>query len=152
MRQLTWMGAEVIISMAQTSTCDRSRELIVNQAQAIMNQVFVVSANASELAGVGRSLIVDPEGIVRAEAPSESSIVLTDVLNLDDVTKVRELGVCGVSRPWSQFRESDTPLSLPIYAGRIDPQTWNPKDRNESRHCQSKTACAGKATFRSLSR
>ena len=125
-RQLTWMGADVIVNQSQTSTCDRAQEQILLQANAIFNQVFILSANAAAPAGTGQSLIVDPEGRVRVQAPSESPARLTDVLNLEDVDRVRRYGTAGLNRPWSQFHATDAVLELPIYSGRIDPREWRP--------------------------
>jgi predicted amidohydrolase len=67
-RQLAGLGAEFIVAPTQTTTCDREQELILIRAAAIANQVFLVSANAAAPIGTGRSLIVDPEGRVRAQA------------------------------------------------------------------------------------
>ena len=71
------------------------------RANAIFNQLYVVSLNAGSPAGVGRSVIVDPEGLVRLHA-GEGDELLTDVLDLDAVTRVREYGIAGVSRLWDQ--------------------------------------------------
>ncbi len=125
-RQLAWMGAEVIINQAQTSTCDRAQEQILIRANAITNQVYIVSANAAAPAGTGQSLIVDPEGHVRVQLPSEAPACMTDVLNLDEVERVRTYGTAGLNRMWSQFNETDEPLELPVYSGRIEPQRWKP--------------------------
>ena len=122
-RQLASMGAEILLIPTQTTTCDREQELILLRAAAITNQVFVVSANASAPIGTGRSLVVDPEGRVRTEA-GDAEAVLSDVVDLDDVTRVRRFGTCGLTRPWSQFVENDVPLELPLYSGRIDPASW----------------------------
>ena len=54
-RQLAWLGAEVILFPAQTSTCDRAQELVLARAAAIANQVFVVSVNAAAPVGTGQS-------------------------------------------------------------------------------------------------
>ena len=124
-RQLAWMGAEVIINQAQTSTCDRAQEQILVRANAIFNQVFIVSANAATPSGSGQSLIADPEGNVRMQLPSESPSLLTDVLNLDEVDRVRQYGTAGLNRMWSQFKDGDATLELPIYGGRIDPLRWS---------------------------
>jgi len=124
-RQLAWMGAEVIINQAQTSTCDRAQELILVRANAIFNQVFIVSVNAAAPAGSGQSLIADPEGNIRMQLPSESPAFLTDVLNLDEVDRVRQYGTAGLNRMWSQFRQGDTALELPVYGGAIDPRCWS---------------------------
>jgi predicted amidohydrolase len=125
-RQLAWMGAEVIINQVQTSTCERAKELILIQANAIFNQVFIVSLNAAIPAGIGQSLIVDPEGNTRTQITSGSEAILTDVLNLEEVSRVRQYGTAGITRPWSQFNKDDLPLDLPIYKGCMDPLTWNP--------------------------
>jgi Predicted amidohydrolase len=125
-RHLAWMGAEVIVNPVMTTTSDRAQELVLARANAIVNQVFVVSVNTAGPTGTGRSLIVDPEGRVRAEAPGQGATVLTDVLDLDDVTRVRTFGTAGVNRMWDQFTDDDTPLDLPLYGGSLDPRRWHP--------------------------
>ncbi|WP_329429878.1 carbon-nitrogen hydrolase family protein [Streptosporangium sp. NBC_01495] len=124
-RHLAWMGAEVIVNPALTTTCDRPQELVLARAGAIVNQVYVVGVNAAAPVGTGHSLVVDPEGRVRTEA-GEAATVLTDVLDLDDVTRVRRYGTAGVNRMWNQFTEADQPIDLPLYQGRIDPSRWTP--------------------------
>lgn len=119
-RNLAWMGAELIVVPAQTSTIDREQELILARASAIQNQVFVAAANAAEPVGTGRSIIVDPEGLVRVQAPSESAAVVTDVINFDAVTRVREYGTCGLNRMWSQSRPGDPSITLPMYGGQLE--------------------------------
>ncbi|MGW2027354.1 carbon-nitrogen hydrolase family protein [Streptomyces decoyicus] len=125
-RHLAWMGAEVIINPVMTTTADRAQELVLARANAIVNQVFVLSVNTAGPTGTGRSLVVDPEGRVRTEAPDQGPAVLTDVLDLDEVTRVREFGTAGLNRMWDQFTDTDTPLELPLYDGRIDPRRWRP--------------------------
>jgi formamidase len=100
-RQLAWMGAEVVLQPTLTTTSDRNQELVMARANAIFNQLYVVSLNAGSPAALGRSLIVDPEGLVRLEAGGGEEL-LTDVLDLDAVTRVREHGTAGVSRIWDQ--------------------------------------------------
>ena len=111
-RHLAWRGAEVVVNPTQTTTSDRAQELVLARANAIVNQVFVVSVNAAAPVGVGRSLIVDPEGRVRVSADDPSPAVLTDVLDLDDVTRVRRFGTAGLNRMWEQFTDADRPLEL----------------------------------------
>lgn len=125
-RQLAWLGAGAIIAPTRTTTSDRAQELILTRANAIANQVYVLSVNVAAPTGVGQSLLVDPEGRVRVEA-NRSPEVLTDVIDLDDVARVREYGTSGLNRIWAQFRPDDSPLDLPAYAGRIDPKTWSPR-------------------------
>jgi formamidase len=107
-RQLAWMGAEVVLQPTLTTTSDRYQELVMARANAIFNQFYVVSLNAGSPAGLGRSVIVDPEGLVRLQA-GDGEEVLTDVLDLDAVTRVREHGTAGVSRLWEQAQRSLSP-------------------------------------------
>jgi formamidase len=107
-RQLAWMGAEAVLQPTLTTTSDRNQELVTARANAIFNQLYVVSLNAGSPAGLGRSLIADPEGLVRLEA-GDGEELLTDVLDLDAVTRVREHGTAGVSRLWEQAQRSLRP-------------------------------------------
>lgn len=128
-RHLAWMGAEVIVNPVMTTTADRAQELVLARANAMVNQVYVISVNTAGPVGTGRSLVVDPEGRVRVEAPDALPTVLTDVLDLDDVTRVRTHGTAGLNRVWDQFQDGDAPIELPLYQGRIDPRRWNPDRR-----------------------
>ncbi|MFF7777441.1 carbon-nitrogen hydrolase family protein [Streptomyces tanashiensis] len=115
-RQLAWLGAEIVIQPTLTPTRDREMELVCARANAWTNQVFVVNVNAADPAGVGQSTIVDPEGIVRQQAgPGEE--VLVDVIDLDTVTRVRAYGSAGINRPWSQLARYGESVSLPMYGG-----------------------------------
>jgi predicted amidohydrolase len=115
-RQLAWMGAEVILQPTLTTTSDRAAELVMARANAIFNQIYVVSVNAASPAGLGRSVIADPEGLVRYEAGSGEELI-TDVLDLDAVTRVREYGTAGVSRVWEQLDQAGSSIRLPMYEG-----------------------------------
>jgi formamidase len=114
-RQLAWMGAEVVLQPSLTTTTDRAAEIVMARANAIFNQLYVVSLNAAAPAGLGRSVIVDPEGIVRYQA-GDVEEAITDVLDLDAVTRVRRFGTAGVSRMWDQFQRLREELELPVYA------------------------------------
>src|SRR3954454_2138532 len=76
-RALAWQGAEVVLQPTLTTTSDREAELVLARANAIANQLYVVSLTAAAPAGLGRSLVVDPEGIVRREA-GDGEAVITD--------------------------------------------------------------------------
>jgi formamidase len=117
-RELAWMGAEVVLQPTLTTTIDRETELITARANAVFNQIYVVSLNAAAPAGLGRSLIVDPEGIVRYQAGSAEEVI-TDVLDLDAVTRVREYGTYGVSRMWDQFERRREQLRLSVYTDTV---------------------------------
>ncbi|MFI9246574.1 carbon-nitrogen hydrolase family protein [Streptomyces sp. NPDC053086] len=125
-RHLAWQGAEVIVNPVMTTTADRAQEVVLARANAIVNQVHVVSVNTAGPLGSGHSLVVDPEGRIRAEAAGDGSTILTDVIDLDDVTRVRRYGTAGVNRMWDQFTDTDAPIELPLYGGRLDPRTWRP--------------------------
>lgn len=112
-RNLAWMGAEVIIQPTQTKTSDRELELVLARANAIANQVYVVSPNYGALFGTGRSIVVDPEGNVLAQGGSGEEF-LTQVIDLDRVQAVRQNGTAGLNRLWQQLRDAPLP-DLPAY-------------------------------------
>ncbi|MFF1711932.1 carbon-nitrogen hydrolase family protein [Streptomyces sp. NPDC058268] len=115
-RQLAWLGAEIVIQPTLTPTRDREMELVCARANAWTNQVYVVNVNAGDPVGVGQSTVVDPEGIVRQQAgPGEETLV--DVLDLDTVTRVRRYGSAGINRPWNQIARYGTSVRLPMYGG-----------------------------------
>jgi formamidase len=113
-RQLAWMGAEVVLQPTLTTTSDRDAELVLARANAIVNQLYVVNLNAAMPAGLGRSLLVDPEGLVRRQA-GEGEELITDVIDVDAVQRVREHGTAGVSRMWDQAQRMLPGLELPVY-------------------------------------
>ncbi len=118
-RELAWMGAEVVLQPSLTTTSDRPQEIVMARANAIFNQFYVVSLNAGSPAGLGRSVIVDPEGLVRLQAGAGEEL-LTDVLDLDAVTRVREHGTAGVSRLWDQAARSGLCARQPRERERSD--------------------------------
>ncbi|TXS64419.1 carbon-nitrogen hydrolase family protein [Streptomyces sp. me109] len=134
-RHLAWMGAELIVNVVRTPTSDRAQEVVLNRANAITNQVFVASVNSAAPSGIGRSLVIDPQGTVRAETVDAGDSTLTDVIDLDEVSNVRRYGTAGLNRIWEQFRPGDPALELPLYGGRIDPATWNPTHTTEEPRC-----------------
>lgn len=123
-RHLAWMGAEVVLNLVKTTTPDRAQEVVLAQANSIVNQTFTVSVNCAGPVGEGRSLIVGPEGEVRHSSASAAPGVLVDTIDLDAVRLVRELGTAGSNRMWEQFLPTDAALELPLYDGRIDPSRW----------------------------
>ncbi|MEK8174978.1 nitrilase-related carbon-nitrogen hydrolase [Streptomyces sp. M19] len=67
-RHLAWQGADLVLNLVRTPTVDRAQEVVLARANAIVNQVFMASLNAAAPDGVGRSVVVDPEG-ARAPRP-----------------------------------------------------------------------------------
>jgi predicted amidohydrolase len=125
-RQLAWLGAEVVLNVVKTIGADRAQELVLARANAIVNQVYFLSVNAAGPVGQGRSIHVDPDGDVLAEAADAAPAVTVLELDLDRVTQVRESGTAGLNRLWHQFRPDDAPIHLPAYDGTITPGRWTP--------------------------
>jgi formamidase len=117
-RQLAWMGAELVLQPTLTTTVDRDAELVLARANAIANQLYVVSVNASAPSGLGRSAVIDPEGLVRVQASAGDELI-TDVLDLDAVTRVRAHGSFGLNRLLDQFDRLGPALELPMYGGYV---------------------------------
>ncbi|WP_406209425.1 carbon-nitrogen hydrolase family protein [Kitasatospora sp. NBC_01560] len=122
-RQLAWLGAEVVVQPTLTTTRDREMELVCARANAWTNQVYVVNVNAADPAAVGQSVIVDPEGIVRQQAGAGEE-TLVDVLDLDAVTRVRAYGSAGINRPWAQLARYGATIHLPMYGGGFRTPDW----------------------------
>ena len=115
-RQLAWLGADVIIQPTLTTTRDREMELVMARANAFTNQVFVVNLNASDPAGVGDSVLVDPEGTIMQQAGTGEE-TLFGVLDLDRVAVVRKYGTHGINRPWDELESKCNSLAFPMYGG-----------------------------------
>jgi formamidase len=120
-RSLAWQGAEAIFQVTLTGTSDRDAETVIARANAIVNQVAVVNVNAAAPVGNGRSLVVDPEGAVRYEAGTAEEVV-TAVLDLDQVQRVRERGSFGINRLWEEMDRVGPSLELPLYGGPYRPR------------------------------
>jgi predicted amidohydrolase len=120
-RSLAWQGAEAIFQVTLTGTSDRDAETVIARANAIVNQVAVVNVNAAAPVGNGRSLVIDPEGAVRYEAGVGEEVV-TAVLDLDQVQRVRERGSFGINRLWDEMDRVGPNLELPLYGGSYRPR------------------------------
>ncbi|MDQ4005374.1 MAG: carbon-nitrogen hydrolase family protein, partial [Actinomycetota bacterium] len=112
-RSLAARGAEVIVQPSLTTTPDREEEIVLARAHAIANQVYVVNPNAASTIGGGRSVAVDPEGRLLFEAGPGEEFVL-EVLDLERVGTVRELGTRGLNRVWEHFHEAP-PAAMEAY-------------------------------------
>ena len=93
-RILTLRGAEVLtVPAAFTLPTTRDHWEVLVRARAIENQCFVVAANQignhpGGLRSGGRSLIVDPWGLVLATAPDTECAIVAD-LDLDNLRDIR---------------------------------------------------------------
>ena len=111
-RTLAWMGAEVILQPTLTPTSDRELELTMCRANALFNQCYFISVNGIGTWGGGRSTMIDPDGRVLQEA-SASQTILTEIIDLDHVTRTREFGTLGLAQTLKQMR--DAGHTFPVY-------------------------------------
>ncbi|QIM17858.1 carbon-nitrogen hydrolase family protein [Leucobacter coleopterorum] len=125
-RQTAWLGADVILNIVKTTSPDREQELVLARANAIVNQVTVVSVNCAGPVGRGRSIVVDAEGFVMAEAGiGEETLVVT--IDPDHTAEVRGRGTMFTNRMWNQLQPGDAEIPLPMYNGTISPARWAPR-------------------------
>jgi len=115
-RSLVWLGAEVILHPTMTPTSDRDLEVVLSQANAIMNQCYFIDINGLGPWGGGRSTLVDPDGRV-LQVASTQECILTEMLDLDRVHRTREYGNLGLAQTLKQLR--DTNIKFPPYAHDI---------------------------------
>lgn len=93
-RALADLGAHVVtMPSAFTTTTGRDHWEVLVRARAIENQVFVIAANqcgkhGAGLESYGRSMIVDPWGLVLAQAADGEGIAVAD-LDVGAVARVR---------------------------------------------------------------
>ena len=100
-----------------TGTIDRAQELIIAQANAIMNQCYFADVNCAGQLGNGRSIIVGPEGeIIHQSGEVGEQIPFT--IDLDRVREVRRSGTLRLGQILKSFR--DTPIDFPCYRGAYE--------------------------------
>jgi formamidase len=110
------MGAEAIFCPTATYTSDRAQELILAQANAISNQLYFFNLNGLGVGGVGGSIFVDPQGRV-LQTSGASELIMTEVIDLDLVSRVREYGTMGTSQLWKDLGNFEG--KFPIYRDDI---------------------------------
>jgi len=121
-RTLAWMGAEVILQPTLTPTSDRELELIMCRANALFNQCYFISVNGIGEWGGGRSTMINPDGRVLQEA-SANQTFLTEIIDLDHVTRTREYGTLGLAQTLKQLR--DAGHKFPVYHdGQLAPGSF----------------------------
>jgi len=103
-RTLTVMGAEVILHPTMTGTIDRDIELSIARAMASVNQCFLFDVNGLDTGGSGRSIVCGPDGGVMYQAGSTEEIIPIE-LDLERVTRSRELGILRLGQPLKSFRD-----------------------------------------------
>lgn len=109
-RVLTMRGAEVIAMPISFSTYSDTAQRssiweIPLRARAYENGVFVLASNRVGVEGqrhhLGRSMIVDPRGMIVCEAGKREAQLLTAAVNLDDAVAARK------KFPWWRDRRPD---------------------------------------------
>lgn len=121
-RQLSWLGADIVLNLVKTVGDDRAQEIVLAQANAIVNQLYFLSVNAAGPVGAGGSVYVDPDGRVIAECTGAAPAVTFVPIDPDRVRDVREHGTVGLSRLAHQMWPGDAPIHLPAYGGSLTPQ------------------------------
>ena len=114
-RTLAAMGAEVILRPTLTNTIDREMELTIVKAMAAVNQAYVVDVNGVEDGGNGRSLIVDPEGLVLHQAGEVEELIPVE-LDLERAAQTRRRGFKGLGQTLKSFR--DRCVEFDLYKSR----------------------------------
>jgi predicted amidohydrolase len=114
-RTLAAMGAEVILRPTLTNTIDREMELTIVKAMAAVNQAYVVDVNGVEGGGNGRSLIVDPEGLVLHQAGEVEELIPVE-LDLNRAAQARRRGFKGLGQTLKSFR--DRRVEFDLYKSR----------------------------------
>jgi predicted amidohydrolase len=111
-RQLAAMGAEVILHPTLTDTLDREAEQVLARANAISNQCYFFDINGLIDGGVGRSIIVDPTGMIIHQAGGGPEVMPVEV-DFDAVRRQRTAGTRLLGQPLKSFR--DRPVDFPVY-------------------------------------
>ena len=111
-RQLTAMGAEVLLLPVLTATIDRDIELSIARATAAMFQTYIININGLDAGGTGRSCVVDPSGTVLYQAAGHPETIPIEV-DFDMVRRQRAVGLRGLGQALKSFR--DHRCYFPIY-------------------------------------
>jgi predicted amidohydrolase len=116
-RILAVRGAKLLtVPAAFTETTTRDHWEILLRARAIEDQCFVVAANqvgepAPGLRTGGRSMIVDPWGLVLAQAPDRETFIVAD-LDLEQLDRIRTKLPSLANRQPAAYRWPDRPADL----------------------------------------
>ena len=116
-RALAWMGAEVILQPTATKTIDRAQEIVLARRTPSSTSCTSSTRTTAACSARARASSSTPRGSSwrRAAAGEE---FLTQVIDLDRVTTVREFGTAGQSRMWKQLRDLPVP-DFPQYAAKF---------------------------------
>ncbi|GAA2026951.1 hypothetical protein GCM10009720_03290 [Yaniella flava] len=124
-RHLGWLGAEFVLNIVKTTSPDREQELVLAKANAIVNQNYMLSVNCAGPVGRGRTIAVDPEGYVLGELGDDEDTLAVTV-DTNRLARIRQVGTRGTNRLWHQLDGGAKDIELPMYQGRLSPDTFRP--------------------------
>ena len=110
-RTLAASGVEVILHPTLTDTIDRDVELSIIRATAVTNQCYVFDINGIESGGTGRSLVVDPSGVVLHQAGGGPELIPIEI-DLARVRRERETGILGLGQLLKSFRDRSVDFTV----------------------------------------
>lgn len=116
-RQVTAMGAEVILHPVMTHTIDRDVDLAVAHATSAMMQCYVFDINGLGAGGNGHSAVFDPSGRVLFRGDVCEQIIPVEI-DLEQVRRQRKNGIRGLGQLAKSFR--DRPTEFPVYSKDFD--------------------------------
>ena len=111
-RQLTSMGAEVLLNPVLTGTTDRDAELAIARSTAAQFQCYVFAVNGLGAGGVGKSIVVDPSSMVLHQSAGQEDMFPIEI-DLDVVRRQREAGMKGLGQVLKSFRDRSN--DFPVY-------------------------------------
>jgi predicted amidohydrolase len=111
-RQLTSMGAEVLLHPVLTGTTDRDAELAIARATAAQFQCYVFDVNGLGAGGVGKSCVIDPSSTVLHQSAGQEDMFPIEV-DLSMVRRQRETGMKGLGQVLKSFRDRSS--DFPVY-------------------------------------
>ncbi len=115
-RQLTAMGAEVLLHPVLTGTIDRDAVLAIARATAAQFQCYVFDVNGLSAGGVGRSCVVSPSAHVLHQSAGQEDMFPVEV-DFDLVRRQRETGMMGLGQVLKSFRDREA--TFPVYHGDV---------------------------------
>jgi predicted amidohydrolase len=116
-RQVTAMGAEVILHPVMTHTIDRDVDIAISHATSSMMQAYVFDVNGLGAGGNGRSCVFDPAGHALYQGDNSEQIIPIEV-DFEQVRRSRERGIRGLGQMAKSFR--DRPVPFPVYGEGFD--------------------------------
>jgi predicted amidohydrolase len=116
-RQVSAMGAEVILHPVMTHTIDRDVDIAISHATSSMMQAYVFDVNGLGAGGNGRSCVFDPAGRALYQGDNSEQIIPIEV-DFEQVRRSRERGIRGLGQMAKSFR--DRPLQFPVYQPGFD--------------------------------